>query len=93
MAIVEDTGRGVEVALWVVPGASRDEITGTHGDAVRVRVTAPPEGGKANDAVTRLLEVATGGMVRIVSGHGSRTKRTVVTGATLTTVRRDLGLD
>ena len=35
----------------VVPGSSRDEIVGRPGDAVKIKVTAPPEKGKANEAV------------------------------------------
>jgi uncharacterized protein (TIGR00251 family) len=41
--------------LRVVTGASRAEIVGRHGDAWKVRVTAPAQAGKANEAVLRFL--------------------------------------
>jgi len=47
--------RGATLSLQVVPGASREELVGVHGDALKVRVTAAPEKGKANRSVCRLL--------------------------------------
>ena len=41
----------MQVDLKVVPGASRTEWVGLHGDRYRLRVAAPPEGGKANKAI------------------------------------------
>lgn len=38
-----------------VPGASRSEIAGKLGDALKIRVAAPPEKGKANEAIRKLL--------------------------------------
>jgi uncharacterized protein len=84
---------GTEVDVWVVPGASRSEITGMHGEVLRVRVAAPPEGGKANKAVEALLSEATGARVRLVSGASSRRKRLLVEGSTVSDVSAALGLD
>jgi len=53
-----------------------------HGDALRIRVTAPPEGGKANRAVARVLADATGAGVSLLSGAGSRGKRYLLEGIT-----------
>jgi len=39
----------------VVPGASRDRVAGRYGDGVKVQTSAPPEAGKANAAVTKIL--------------------------------------
>ena len=63
--------------LRVSPGARRTELVGRHGDGWKVRVSAPPEGGRANDAVVDLLAERAGlprRAVTIVSGHSSREK-------------------
>ncbi len=39
------------LSLKVVPGSSRDEIVGWLGDSLKVKVKAPPEKGRANEAV------------------------------------------
>jgi uncharacterized protein (TIGR00251 family) len=53
------TGRMAEsstrLRFRVSPGARRTELVGRHGDGWKVRVAAPPEGGKANEAVLDLL--------------------------------------
>lgn len=63
--------------LRVSPGAKRTRVVGRHGDAWKVRVTAPPEGGRANRAVARLIaetvSVPVDG-VTVVSGHGAPDK-------------------
>lgn len=79
--------------LKVVPGASRPGVVGWLGEALKVRVAAPPEGGKANAAVTELLARHLGlgaGSVRIVSGHGSPRKTVVIDGLAVDEVRRRL---
>ncbi|NIA24175.1 MAG: hypothetical protein GWP04_01255 [Gammaproteobacteria bacterium] len=73
---------GTEVTVWVVPGASRTEVAGLHDGALRVRVAAPPEGGKANKAVVRMIAEKTGVRVRLMSGTASRRKRLLIEGLT-----------
>lgn len=48
---------GDDVLLWIkaVPGASRDSIAGALGDRLKLRIMAPPEGGKANKAICKLI--------------------------------------
>jgi uncharacterized protein len=63
--------------LRVSPGAARTEIIGRYGEAWKVSVAAPPERGRANDAVLRLLSRRLGVPVTgltLVSGHGVRDK-------------------
>ncbi|MDX6611403.1 MAG: uncharacterized protein QOD75_589 [Blastocatellia bacterium] len=67
----------------VVPRASRSKIAGEHDGALRIRVTAPPVDGAANEEVIRLLAKALGVTrrnVEIVSGQTSKTKRIKVRG-------------
>jgi uncharacterized protein len=63
--------------LRVVPGATRPGVVGRHGDAWKVRVTAPAEAGKANAAVISLLAGALDvprRRISVTSGHSSRDK-------------------
>ena len=65
------------LSIKVVPGARRDRLVGKHGDAIKVQVSAPPEGGKANQAVVALIAGALGvgkRKVMIVRGHAQPRK-------------------
>ena len=76
-------GASVRLQLRVSPGAAHTEVVGRHGGAWKVRVAAPPEGGRANDAVLRLLADATGvprTHVEIVAGHAARDKVVALAG-------------
>ena len=65
------------ITVKVQPKASRDEIVGWQGDVLRLRVTAAPEGGRANAAVAELvaeaLDVAKT-RVSVARGRAGRTK-------------------
>lgn len=64
--------------LRVQPRASRDELAGPHGTSFRVRITAPPVDGKANDHLARFIATAFGvsrGDVTLEAGNASREKR------------------
>jgi uncharacterized protein len=77
------SGPSIRLRLRVSPGASRSEVVGRHGDAWKVRVAAPAESGKANDALVDLLaatfDVPRSG-IEIASGRGSRDKSVVIRG-------------
>jgi uncharacterized protein (TIGR00251 family) len=92
--MIEARAEGVVVTVWVVPGSRRDAIVGAHGDAVKIRVAAPPEGQRANRRVAELLGAATGArQVTVVAGAGSRRKRFLLTGCQAGSVARALGVD
>ena len=68
---------GSLLAVRAQPGASKDRIVGFHGGALKVAVTAPPEKGRANAAIVRVLAKALGvsrGNVAVHSGETSRDK-------------------
>jgi uncharacterized protein YggU (UPF0235/DUF167 family) len=70
---------GCRLRLRVRAGASRDALDGEHDGALRVRVTVPPERGKANRRVLELLAQALGvapTSLRLLSGE-SRAVKTV----------------
>lgn len=76
------------------PRASKNEIAGLHGDALRVRVTAPPVDGLANEALIDFLSQALGISRRnvcIVSGFTSRTKVVEVSDVDVQTIQRLAG--
>jgi len=78
----------------VSPGATRSRIVGRHGDGWKIRVAAPPEDGRANAAVVRLIASSVSvsrDAVTLVSGHGSRDKVVELTGIDLARVERRLG--
>ncbi len=74
---------GVVITVHAQPGAGRSEIVGRFGDALKVKVAAPPEQGRANDAIVGLLAHEFGvkdAAVRLISGGTSRSKRFRVEG-------------
>ena len=67
----------LQLTLHVQPGASRTEVTRTHGDALKVRLAAPPVDGKANAELLRFLAEVFGvprRNVTLLRGESSRAK-------------------
>ncbi len=88
---VTERGGAVRFDVRVQPRASRPGVDGLHGEALRVRVGAPPVDGAANDAVVEVLAAALGvprRAVRIVSGASSRSKVVEIEGVVADDVRR-----
>ena len=77
------TGDGIVLNLHIQPRASRNEVCGVHGDALKLRLTSPPVDGAANrlcrEFLAELFDVPKSA-VEIVSGESSRHKRVRVTG-------------
>lgn len=78
------------LTLHVQPGAKRTEVAGTHGDALKIRLSAPPVDGRANEVLLSYLAAQFGvprRQVTLVSGAAGRRKVVRVEGA----VRRPEG--
>jgi uncharacterized protein len=94
MLSVTERDGGVTIAVKAVPGASRDRIVGELGGALKVTVAAPPEDGKANRAIMRLLaerlELAES-RISITCGQSTARKQFFVAGITPAFARARLG--
>ena len=93
--MADDPGpQTARLKVKVVPGSSRNEIVGWLGEALKIKVTAPPERGKANEAVVELLAAALGiatDDVIVVSGHSSPAKVVAVSGMDEDRIKSALG--
>lgn len=80
---------GVEICVKVVPGASRSRIVGPLGDCLKIQIAAPPEKGKANEAVIALLAQTLQcprSDVTLIAGAASPRKSFLVRGMSLAAV-------
>ncbi|MEW6165581.1 MAG: DUF167 family protein [Pseudomonadota bacterium] len=78
-------GDDVILTLHIQPGAKKTEVAGPHGDALKIRLAAPPVDGKANAALLAFVaeKVSVGRTaVELVSGQTARAKRVRVAGVT-----------
>jgi uncharacterized protein len=74
---------GLELRLKVVPGASCSEIVGVLGDRLKLRVASPPEQGRANKAVLKLISTwLEASEIELVAGLSSAEKIVLVKGLT-----------
>jgi uncharacterized protein (TIGR00251 family) len=74
---LREDGAALVLTLRVQPGAKRTEVAGIHGDALKIRLAAPPVDGKANAALLRFLADAFGVPLRnatLLRGETSRAK-------------------
>ena len=71
------------VKIYLQPKASKNEVVGPYRDGIKIKVTAPPTEGKANQALLRLLAKELGipsSSIEIVKGHHSREKTLKISG-------------
>jgi uncharacterized protein (TIGR00251 family) len=88
-----DGDDAVVLHVHVQPGAGRSAVVGRHGAALKVRVAAPPEGGRANDACAELLAETFGlkrAQVELAGGPSSRAKQFKLSGVDLDAFRVQL---
>ena len=85
--------RGTTLPVRVQPGASTDRIVGEHDGALKVSITAPPERGRANAAIVRLLartlEIRRND-IEILFGETNRDKQLLLAGISPEEVRKAL---
>ncbi len=82
------------LALRIQPGARKTEIVGPHGDALKIRLAAPPVDGKANTALIGFIAGRLGlakSAITLISGQTSRRKVLEVAGAPADIEARLLG--
>jgi uncharacterized protein (TIGR00251 family) len=93
MPWLTQTAEGVVITVHASPRASKTAAHGLHGDALKIRLNAPPVDGKANQA---LLEFLAGALevpvrsLRLVSGETGRLKRVLAQGLTSAEARARL---
>ena len=86
--------KGVTLRLHIQPGAKKTEVVGLHGEALKIRLAAPPVDGKANACLIAFLADQLGvakAAVNLLSGDSSRAKRVCISGVEPSVVRDRLG--
>ena len=90
MPYLTDTPAGAVLNLRIVPRAAKNAIAGEHGDALKIRLCAPPVDGAANAALVEFLAETFAlprNRVQLLSGQTSRTKRVLLAGLSAAQVR------
>lgn len=86
MSWITESSNGVILSVHASPRASKNRIEGLHGDALKIRLKAPPVEGKANEALIGFLSDTLGipqRRITLLSGQTSRQKRLAIAGVTL----------
>lgn len=94
LATDEPGGGATLLSVKAVPGAKRDQVAGLLGERLKVRVSQPPEGGKANRAICELLAEelgVKGSAVSVVRGASSAEKVVRIEGVTAAMIERKWG--
>jgi uncharacterized protein (TIGR00251 family) len=78
---ITDHADGCILPVRAQPGARKNAVTGERAGALKVAVTAPPEGGRANQSLVELLREALGlkrSQIELIAGQTSRDKRFLI---------------
>jgi len=77
MLFIQENSRGIKFKVFIQPRSSKNMITGLHGDALKIKIKAPPVDGAANKMciqyLAKCLKVPKSAL-EIISGHTSRSK-------------------
>ena len=74
------SGERVTLTLHIQPGAKRSEIAGLHGEALKIRLAAPPIDGRANEALLKFIaDLFDVPMRQVELNQGSQSRHKVVT--------------
>ena len=88
-------GNGTVVSVKAVPGASRDRIVGVLGDCLKITTSAPPEKGKANAAISKILAKSLSvprSSVSLFAGAGNARKEFLIESLSIAQIRDALRL-
>jgi uncharacterized protein (TIGR00251 family) len=89
MIALSQHAQGVILPVRAQPGARREAIVGEQAGALKVAVTAPPDRGRANEAIIEVLADSLGvakSKITLLSGATSRQKKFLLEGLTVTEV-------
>lgn len=95
MSWITDSKEGLIIHVHATPRASKNQIQGLHGNALKIRLQAPPVDGKANETLIEFLANALGipqRQITLLSGQTSRQKRLRLQGITANQVEIKLGI-
>ncbi len=95
MSWITGTKHGVVLQIHAVPRAQRTALQGLHGDAIKIRLQAPPQEGQANKVLLQFLSKILGisqGQIRLLTGASHRKKRILISGLPADTIRAKLDL-
>lgn len=93
MSWLQADEKGVTLMLYIQPGAKKTEVVGLHGEALKIRLHAPPVEGQANAQLIAFLALHLAvpkRAVTLLSGETSRAKRVRVMGVEAGRVRAQL---
>ncbi len=92
---ISDNGNDAYLSVYVQPGASADRIEGEYNAMLKVRISAPPEKGKANKALIRLLSATLGipkSGVTVVKGETCRAKQLKLNGISAAEIEKRISV-